>query len=176
MNLSRLARSMRPAESVLVLSPIVYVRPLRADTARLSRSSSLTAFAESARVCPVLAAVDSLLGVYQDRYTERDVEGVTNLCLWPFLVIRKGKAIHLLDRNAVREHFASAVQAYRFTGVAGWRRVETEVRELGEHSLFVTVNWNTVDAEGHVLRDSWTSYQMLATSNGWRFLSYANHF
>ena len=122
------------------------------------------------------ATVDSLLDEYQDRYTERDAEGVTNLCLWPFLAVRDGEAIHLPDRNAVRDHFASMVQAYRFTGVVSWRRVETEVRQLGEHSVFVTVNWNTVGPEGQVLRDSWTSYQMLATSNGWQFVSYTNHF
>ncbi len=122
------------------------------------------------------ATVDSLLDEYHRRYSERDAEGVTDLCLWPFLAVGRGEAIHLLDRNAVRDHFASAVQAYRFTGVASWRRVETEIRQLGEHSVFVTVNWNTIDPEGKVLRDSWTSYQMLATSDGLRFLSYTNHF
>lgn len=61
--------------------------------------------------------VDSLLDEYQRRYVARDAEGVTNLCLWPFLAIRKGAPIHLLDRNAVRDHFASMVQAYRFMGV-----------------------------------------------------------
>ena len=122
------------------------------------------------------APVDSLLDEYQRRYTERDAEGVTDLCVWPFVAIRRGDAIHLLDRNAVRDHFASAIQAYRFTGVVTWRRVETNVRELGESSMFVTVKWNTVNEDGHVLRDSWTSYQLLTTADGWRFLSYTNHF
>ena len=125
---------------------------------------------------PVTATVDSLLDEYQRRYTERDSEGVTNLCVWPFVAIRRGEAIHLLDRDAVRDHFASAIQAYRFTGVVSWKRVETNTRQLGESSAFVSVNWNTVNEEGHVLRDSWTSYQLLATPDGWRFLSYTNHF
>ena len=122
------------------------------------------------------ATVDSLLDEYQRRYTERDAEGVTNLCAWPFVAIRRGEAIHLLDRDAVRDHFASAIQAYRFTGVVTWRRVETDARQLGESSMFVTVNWNTVNEDGHVLQDSWTSYQLLTTGDGWRFLSYTNHF
>ena len=122
------------------------------------------------------ATVDSLLDEYQRRYTERDAEGVTNLCVWPFVAIRRGEVIHLLDREAVRDHFASAVQAYRFTGVVTWRRVETTARQLGESSMFVTVNWNTVNEDGRVLRDSWTSYQLLTTADGWRFLSYTNHF
>jgi hypothetical protein len=125
---------------------------------------------------PVTATVDSLLDEYQRRYTERDAEGVTNLCVWPFVAIRKGEAIHLLDRDAVRDHFASTIQAYRFTGVVTWKRVETDARQLGESSMFVTVNWHTVNAEGDLLRNSWTSYQLLATVHGWRFLSYTNHF
>ena len=120
--------------------------------------------------------VESLLDEYQRRYVARDGEGVTDLCRWPFLAIRKGEAIHLLDRNAVRDHFASMVQTYRFVGVDSWRRIETEVRQLGADSVFVTVNWNTVDAESEVLRDSWTSYHLLKTPEGWRFLSYTNHF
>jgi len=27
-----------------------------------------------------------------------------------------------------------------------------------------------------VVRDTWTSYQLLATPDGWRLLSYTNHF
>jgi hypothetical protein len=130
----------------------------------------------SARVFVVTDTVESLFDEYQSRYTDRDAEGVTNLCLWPFVAIRKGEAIYMPDRNAVRDHFASMVQTYRFTGVESWRRVETEVRQLGADSAFVTVKWNTVDAAGRVLRDSWTSYHLLATADGWRFLSYTNHF
>jgi hypothetical protein len=123
------------------------------------------------------ATVDSLVHEYARRYTERDVEGVTDLCLWPFLAIRKGEAIHLPDRDAVRDHFFSAINAYRFAAGAGtWRPVEIDTREIGEHSVFTTVHCNALDADGQVVRDTWTSYQLLATTNGWRFLSYTNHF
>ena len=123
------------------------------------------------------ATVDSFFDEYARRYTERDVEGVTNLCLWPFLAIRRGEAIHMPDRDAVRDHFASAIAAYRFAAGAGkWTPVEIDVRQLGEHSVFATVHWNALDADGQVVRDTWTSYQLLATSDGWRFLSYTNHF
>ena len=45
--------------------------------------------------------VDSFFDEYARRYTERDMEGVTNLCLSPFVAIRNGEAIHLPDRDAV---------------------------------------------------------------------------
>ena len=114
---------------------------------------------------------------YTRRYSARDVEGVTDLCLWPFLAIRKGKAIHMPDRAAVRDHFAEAITAYRITtGVVEWTPVEIDARSLGEHSVFATLHWNALDADGEVVRDTRTSYHLLETPDGWRFLSYTNHF
>jgi hypothetical protein len=125
----------------------------------------------------VTATVDSLFDEYARLYTERDMEGVTNLCVWPFIAVRRGEAIHLPNRDAVRDHFASAIEAYRFAAGAGtWTPVAIETRDLGEHSVFATVHWNALDADGRVVRDTWTSYQLLSTPEGWRFLSYTNHF
>ena len=125
----------------------------------------------------MLATVDSFFHEYARRYSERDVEGVTDLCLWPFLAIRRGKAIHLPDRAAVRDHFAGAIKAYRIASeTEEWTPVEIDTRHLGEHSLFATVHWNAADSGGQVVRDTWTSYQLLATPDDWRLLSYTNHF
>jgi len=121
--------------------------------------------------------VDSFIEMYARRYTQRDVEGITDLCLWPFLAIRGGRAIHLRDRAAVRDHIAGEVMAYRIaTGTATWTPIEVDVRQLGEHAAFATVRWNANDADGDVVRDTWTSFQLLKTPEGWRFLSYVNHF
>ncbi len=114
---------------------------------------------------------------YTRRYSARDVEGVTDLCLWPFLAIRRGQAIHMPDRAAVRDHFAEAITAYRITtGVVEWTPVEIDARSLGEHSVFATLHWHALDADGEVVRDTRTSYHLLETPDGWRFLSYTNHF
>jgi hypothetical protein len=122
------------------------------------------------------ATVDSFFADYARRYTEGDVEGVTSLCLLPFLAVRRGEAIHMPDHGAVWDHFASAIAAYRRAADAEkWTPVEIDARHLGEYSVFTTV-WNALDADGHVVRDTWTSYQLLATPDGWRFLSYTNHF
>lgn len=81
------------------------------------------------------------------------------------------------DAGAVWDHFASAIGAYRrAAGVETWTRLETDTRQLGEHSALVSVHWNALDGEGQVVRDTWTSYQLLATTEGWRLLSYTNHF
>ena len=130
----------------------------------------------SAKVLRVPATVDDVLDEYIRRYSERDVEGVTEFCLAPFLAIREGVPIHMPDRDAVRDHFAAMIDAYRETGVATWKRIENDVRELGEHAVFATVRWNALDSEGSVLRDTRTTYHLLATPDGWRFLSYTNHF
>jgi hypothetical protein len=113
------------------------------------------------------ATVDSFFDEYARRYTEGDVEGVTSLCLWPFLAVRRGEAIHMPDRNAVWDHFASAIAAYRLAADAGtWTPVEIDTRQLGKHSVFATVHWNALDADGQVVRDTWTSYQLLALQTG----------
>jgi SnoaL-like domain len=131
---------------------------------------------ETARVQTVPVAVPEFMDEYIRRYSERDVEGVMELCLAPFLAIREGVPIYMPDRDAVRDHFAAMIDAYRGGGVATWKRVEIDVRELGEHAVFATVRWNALDADGQVLRDTRTTYHLLATPDGWRFLSYTNHF
>jgi ketosteroid isomerase-like protein len=124
----------------------------------------------------VSASVEAVIDEYIRRYSERDVEGVTELCPAPFLAIREGIPIHMPDRDTVRDHFTAMIDAYRGTGVATWRRIEIDVHELGEHAVFATVRWNALDSEGNVLRDTRTTYHLLSTSDGWRLLSYTNHF
>jgi hypothetical protein len=52
----------------------------------------------------------------------------------------------------------------------------TDIRQLGEYSVFATVHWNAVGRNEQLVRDTRTSYQLLATPDGWRFVSYTNHF
>ncbi|HEV8104884.1 MAG TPA: nuclear transport factor 2 family protein [Gaiellaceae bacterium] len=120
--------------------------------------------------------VDAFMDEYIRRYSDRDLEGVTELCLAPFLAIREGVPIHMADRDAVRDHFGAMIDAYRRVGAATWRRIESDTRELGEHAVFTTVRWNALDTHGNVLRDTRTTYHLLATPDGWRLLSYTNHF
>jgi hypothetical protein len=122
------------------------------------------------------AAVDSLVHEYTRRYVARDAAGVTALCLRPFLAIREGIPIHLADRAAVCDHFTTIIEAYRQAGCASFSPVAIETRELGKRAAFTTVRWQALDADGNVARDSLTTYHTLATPDGWRFLSYTNHF
>ena len=123
------------------------------------------------------ATVESFVDEYARRYVEGDVRGVTELCVVPFLAVRRGEAIHMPESGDVWVHFASAIDAYRrAAGTRTWQRLETDIRQLGEHSVFVSVHWNAFDDEGQVRRNTWTSYHLLATEDGWRMLSYTNHF
>jgi hypothetical protein len=109
----------------------------------------LTALRGTARVFSVTASIESTFDEYTRLYSARDVEGVTNLCLWPFFAVRRGEAIYMPDRAAVRDHFANAIIAYRVTtGTVAWTPVEIDARPLGEHSVFATLHWNAVDADG----------------------------
>ena len=144
---------------------------------RAGAYSTLTGSVTAVTVLFVSATVDSFLDEYIRRYTEGDVRGVTNLCHVPFLAVRRGEAIHMPESGDVWDHFAAAIGAYRrAAGVETWKRLETDTRQLGEHSVFVSVHWNALGANGKVVRDTWTSYQLLASPEGWRLLLYTNHF
>jgi hypothetical protein len=122
------------------------------------------------------AAVDSLIHEYTRRYTAHDADGVTELCLVPFLAIRQGVPIHLANRAEVHDHFRTIINAYRDAGYASFSPVEINTRQLAELAAFTTVRWHALDSDGNVVRDTRTTYHVLATSNGPRFLSYTNHF
>jgi len=121
------------------------------------------------------ATVESFIQEYARRYSDHDPDAVTELCLYPFLAIRGGEPIHLPDRD-VHDHFATIMETYRGGGAATWTPVAIDTRRLGEHAAFATVRWNALDADGTVVRDTETTYHLLTNSNGWRFLSYTNHF
>jgi len=122
------------------------------------------------------AAVDSLIHEYTRRYVARDAEAVTDLCLCPFLAIREGVASHLTERAAVRDHFMTIIDAYRDAGYSSFSPVAIDRCELGERAAFTTVRWHALDTDGNIARDTLTTYHVLATPAGWRFLSYTNHF
>jgi SnoaL-like domain len=120
--------------------------------------------------------IESFIEEYARRYSAQDADGVSALCETPFLAIREGKAIHLFDREAVREHFAAIMTTYRGMGAAKWSPVEIEPHPLGDSSSFTTVRWNARDEAGNITRDTRTTYHLLGSPHGWRFLSYTNHF
>lgn len=125
----------------------------------------------------VQGSVESLLDLYAQYYSEGDLKGIASLCLTPFTAVRKGRVIVLSNEGEVVTHFAATLDAYRRAARARlWQRREASTLELGSYSAFVTVNWHALDPDGEVVRDTWTSYQLLTTPDGWRFLSYTNHF
>jgi len=95
----------------------------------------LTGAARAAIVLGMSATVDSFFDEYIERYTERDVRGVTNLCHSPFVAVRRGEAIHMPDSGAVGDHFAAAIGTYRrVVGVETWKRLETDGWRILSHT------------------------------------------
>ena len=125
---------------------------------------------------PVLSTVEAFLDEDIRCSSEGDVDGGADACDVPFVAVRDGVEIHLPDREAVRDHLTAVIEAYREEGVATWKRIEADVNKLGDHTVFATVRWNGLDAEGEVLRDVSTTYHLRKTPGGLRFVSYTNHF
>ncbi len=109
-------------------------------------------------------------------YAEGDVDGAAEVCVVPFVVVRDGVEIRLPDHDAMREHLAAVMEGFRTSGVARWERIETDLNELGDRTIFATVRWHGLDAEDELVREISTTYHIDRRPDGFRFVSYTNHF
>jgi ketosteroid isomerase-like protein len=113
---------------------------------------------------------------YAERYMASDADAIAAMYEAPFLAVREGRAIHLVDRDAVREHLAGLMAAYRNAGATRAAIAALDVTPLGHSCALATVRWNAVADDGALVRDFATSYHMLRAESGdWRILSYTNH-
>ena len=112
---------------------------------------------------------------YAERYMASDVDAISALFEAPLLAVREGRAIHLPDREAVREHLAELMNAYHTAGAARADIAEIDVTPLGTSGAVTTVRWHVVNEAGILLRDFRTTYHLLRLDEAWRILSYTNH-
>ena len=113
--------------------------------------------------------------VYSERYMASDLDAVSALYEAPFLAVRENEPIHLPDRDAVREHLAGLMEAYRNASATSAAIADLRVAELDDASSITTVRWNALSEDGSLLRDFTVSYQLLRTPDGWKILSYTYH-
>jgi hypothetical protein len=120
--------------------------------------------------------LEEFFETYAERYMTSDADAITAMCEAPFLAVREGKAIHLVDRDAVHEHLAGLMAAYRNAGATRAAIAALEVTPLGHSCALAIVRWNAVADDGALVRAFTTSYHMLRAESGdWRILSYTNH-
>jgi len=60
--------------------------------------------------------IERFFETYAERYMASDADEIAAMYEVPFLAVREGRAIHLGDREAVREHLAALMEAYRNAG------------------------------------------------------------
>jgi hypothetical protein len=111
---------------------------------------------------------------YADRYMAGDADAVADLCEVPFLAVRSGAPIHLADRAAMVDHLAGLMAAYRKAGAAAAEVIELDILDQGDRAALATVRWRVRSAEGAVIRDFRTSYQLIGP-DPWRIHAYVNH-
>jgi SnoaL-like domain len=118
---------------------------------------------------------DSFFSHYAERYMVSDVDAISAVYEAPLLAVREGRAIHLSDRTAVRDHLTELMAAYQKAGAARADIADINVMNLGKSSAMVTVHWGVIDAAGALMHDFHTTYQVLRVDGEWRILSYTNH-
>ena len=118
--------------------------------------------------------LSSFFGRYAELYMAGDADAVADMCEAPFTAVRSGSPIHLGDRGAVVSHLAGLMAAYRAAGAAAADITNLDVLEQGEGAAVATVHWCVRSAEGALIRDFRTSYQLLGPQP-WRILGYVNH-
>jgi hypothetical protein len=123
---------------------------------------------------PMSRELASFFERYAERYMAGDAAAVADLCQVPFLAVRNGAPIHLGDREAVLDHFAGLMAAYQNAGAAAADVVALDVLEQGDSAALATVRWVVRSADGAVVRDFQTSYQLLGP-DPWTIHAYVNH-
>ncbi len=119
--------------------------------------------------------LDSFFAHYAERYMASDVDAISALYEAPLLAVREGRAIHLGDRTAVRQHLTEVMGAYSRSGAARADVAELQVLPLGKSSAAATVRWHVRGAGGELLKDFHTTYHLLLVNGEWRVLAYTNH-
>lgn len=122
-----------------------------------------------------MSEFDPFFAHYAERYMASDVDAISAMYEAPMLALREGRAIHLADRTAVREHLKEVMAAYARSGAARADIAALDVVPLGTSSASVTVRWHVRDGSGGLLKDFYTTYHLLRTDGEWQILSYTNH-
>ncbi len=66
----------------------------------------------------IMSDLDPFFAHYAEHYMASDVDAVSAMYEAPMLALREGRAIHLADRKAVREHLTELMAAYAGSGAA----------------------------------------------------------
>lgn len=122
-----------------------------------------------------MSEFDAFFARYAERYMASDVDAISDLYEAPLLAVRDGRAIHLSDRVAVRDHLSEVMAAYARSGAARADVEDLAVQPLGKSSANVTVHWHVRAADSSLLKDFRTTYHLLLVDGHWRVLAYSNH-
>ena len=126
----------------------------------------------------MVESVDEFFELYAACYSDGDLQGIASLCLTPFVAVRKGEVMVMPDRGEVLEPFRRRDRRVP-SGVAR-EKIGRLARSRPRHSVSTPHSQRSTGMRsttaGNVVRDTSTSYQLIRTPDGWRLLSYTNHF
>lgn len=91
-------------------------------------------------------------------------------------LLTSGAWVELRRGVYAAQDVAGLMDAYRKAGATQAAITDLRVTQLDNTTAIATVQWNALAADGALLRDFTTSYQLLRVEGGgWRILSYTYH-
>ena len=118
---------------------------------------------------------DVFFARYAERYLASDVAAMSEIYEAPLLAVRDGVALHFADRGAVCAHLAELTAGFAASGAARAEIASLYATPLGTSGAIATVHWLFSEANGALVKDFHTTYQLLRAGDDWRILSYTNH-
>ncbi len=108
-------------------------------------------------------------------YDDFDHERLAQFYFAPTLMVKNGSVVSLATSNDVLDHLKTLLASYREHGYKKGNVADLEVQVLGDWGAFVTVHWIIDHADGSVMRDFKSSYNLFKQNGNWRILSTTNH-
>jgi hypothetical protein len=112
---------------------------------------------------------------YAKCYDDFDYENLAKYYFAPTLMLKNGAVVALSATDEIFEHLKGLLASYNEHGYKEGHLVGIEVRLMGAWSVTVTVHWIIDHVNGSVLRDFYSTYNLIFQDGEWKILVTTNH-
>lgn len=108
-------------------------------------------------------------------YDDFDHERLAQFYFAPTIMVKSGSVVTLSTLSEVLDHLKNLLSSYRAHGYKKGNIAGIEVQSMGDWSTLVTIHWIIDHANGSIMRDFCSSYNLFKHDGKWRILATTNH-